>query len=83
MRGRLTRVIVSIALKIWQTERQTSAAFRSRSVLSVAIIIIESGSIYSVSLLCVLVLFLLDSWAQYIVLDMVSDSLGQSTWCIN
>ena len=65
---------VLIALRIWLTERRASAVFRSRSLTPVAVIIIESGAIYSVALLTVLVLFLTNSWAQYIVLDMVSTS---------
>lgn len=67
-----SKSLVLIALKIWLTERQTSAVFRSRSALSVAIIVVESGAIYSIALLTVLALFLANSWAQYIVLDMVS-----------
>jgi len=67
---------ILIALKIWLTERQTSAVFRSRSALSVAIMIVESGAIYSIALVTVLALFLANSWAQYIVLDMVIQLTG-------
>lgn len=56
----LTRALVLIALKIWLTDKQTAAVFRSCSMSSampVAIIIIESGAIYPLSLLTVLILF--------------------------
>lgn len=52
-------------------ERRTASTFRSRSLSPVLVVMVESGALYSVSFLIVLVLFLNDSWAEYIVLDMV------------
>ncbi|KAH7912489.1 hypothetical protein BJ138DRAFT_783527 [Hygrophoropsis aurantiaca] len=47
-----------------------------RSLIPAATIIIESGAIYSVCLITLLVLFLSGSYAQYIALDAVTQIIG-------
>lgn len=53
-------------------EKQTSAFIRTRSMSPVAVVVVESGAIYSVSLISLLATYLSGNWSQYIVLDSVS-----------
>lgn len=67
-----------IAFRIWWTHRKIKdlAVVRSgQGILPAMVIIIESGSIYSACLVILLSLYLLGSYAQYIVLDAVSTRL--------
>ena len=66
-------ILVLIAFRIWWMYRQTRDLVNSgRSVLPAMVVIIESGSIYSVCLVILLSLYLSGSFAQYILLDAVS-----------
>ncbi|THU98045.1 hypothetical protein K435DRAFT_600266, partial [Dendrothele bispora CBS 962.96] len=64
-----------IAARIWWSHRRMAGnnmAVYGRSVMPAAVIIIESGAIYSVCLIILLILYLSGSFAQYIALDAVS-----------
>jgi len=68
-----------IAFRIWWTHRKIKdlAVVRSgQGILPAMVIIIESGSIYSACLVILLSLYLLGSYAQYIVLDAVTQIIG-------
>ncbi|KDR79637.1 hypothetical protein GALMADRAFT_137431 [Galerina marginata CBS 339.88] len=66
-----------IAFRIWSTHRQTKDIVGSgRGILPAMVVIIESGSIYSACLVILLSLYLLGSYAQYIVLDAVTQIIG-------
>jgi len=70
-----------IAYKIWSTTRQTgqllsTSGVHSRSTFSALMIVVESGAIYSISLVTLLATFLSGSWSQYIALDAVVQIIG-------
>ncbi|KJA15267.1 hypothetical protein HYPSUDRAFT_58884 [Hypholoma sublateritium FD-334 SS-4] len=68
---------ILIAVRIWWMYRQTRSLVNSgRSVLPAMVVIIESGSIYSVCLVILLSLYLSGSFAQYILLDAVTQVIG-------
>jgi len=60
-----------IAGRIWSINRENRGS-GSRNLLPVVIIIVESGAIYSVSLIALLVVFLAGSWFQYAIMDAVT-----------
>lgn len=61
-----------LAFKIWHISRR-SAQYRSRNILTPALrAVIESGALYSVAITCALVLFVVESPAVYVLLDMLS-----------
>jgi hypothetical protein len=65
-----------IAWRIWSIHRKTTTlatmGVTDRSLVTAATIIIESGATYSVFLIIQLSLYLSNTFAQYIVIDMVS-----------
>ncbi|KAF8995240.1 hypothetical protein BDQ17DRAFT_1187017, partial [Cyathus striatus] len=67
-----------IAGRIWWTSYQTRRQFQieGQSLNSAAMVIIESGSIYSICLAILLVLYLSGNYAQYIALDTVAQIIG-------
>ncbi|KJA15271.1 hypothetical protein HYPSUDRAFT_48489 [Hypholoma sublateritium FD-334 SS-4] len=68
---------VLIAFRIWWTHRKTKNVEKSgQSVLPAMVLIIESGSIYSACLVILLSLYLSGSFAQYILLDAVTQVIG-------
>lgn len=70
---------ILIAARILYVHRRMSAALANTSTKSVfpaAMIIIESGSIYSACLIILLSLYLSGSFAQYIMLDAVTQMIG-------
>ena len=69
----MLHTLVLIALKIWLHERRSSAiiALRSRTLVPVMVTVVESGAIYSTTLLALFIAYLSESWAHYIILDMV------------
>ena len=64
-----------IAAKIWWSEYQARDLIRSRTLSPVIKIVVESGAIYSITLICLLVSYLCGSWAHYVFLDMVGHSI--------
>lgn len=64
----------AIVAKIWHTRRHASTA--SRSLFPVIAVIIESGAIYTTSVLGLLIAYLSDSNGQYTALDLVTPLVG-------
>ncbi|KAF9477285.1 hypothetical protein BDN70DRAFT_862120 [Pholiota conissans] len=66
-----------IACRTWWVHRRTRGIMKSgENVLPAMVLIIESGSIYSACLIILLVLYLSGSFAQYILLDAVTQVIG-------
>lgn len=62
-----------VAYRIWVINRTYFfSGFRHRNLRPVLILIVESGALYSATLLALLVLYNTVSWFQYVVLDAVS-----------
>ena len=67
---------VLLAYKIWTISRR-SAQYRANDAFSPALrVIIESGAIYSITITVALILFVVQSPAVYIMLDLVSPSFN-------
>jgi len=62
-----------IAWKIWSINHQSA---RAGDLNSVIVIIVESGAIYSATLLTLLILYELGNFGQYLVLDAVNPIIG-------
>lgn len=59
----------------------TAGVLHSRStLLPIAVVIIESGALYSVSLLVLLISFLKQSWAKPIMVDLVVQIIVCDIW---
>lgn len=65
-------LVALIAARIVWVHRQMVGSVNGREVLPAAIVIIESGAIYSACLIILLSLYVSGSFAQYIVLDAVT-----------
>lgn len=61
-------------MKIWKIN-SFSSQFVGHSLTPVMLVVIESGAIYSCTLIALLACFLAKSWAQYIILDSVIPSV--------
>ena len=59
------------AYRVWTINRKY-LSFRNRHLQSIMLLIVESGAIYSATLLALLILYNVNSWFQYVVLDAVS-----------
>jgi hypothetical protein len=68
-RGSLENVAL-VAFRIWFINRQT-IVFTGYSMRPIIFLVIESGAVYSLTLLVLLVLYKVQSWFQYVVLDAV------------
>lgn len=62
---------VLVAYRVWSINRK-HLSFRVRKLRPILLIIVESGAFYSATLLALLILYNVDSWFQYVVLDAVS-----------
>ena len=60
-----------VAYRIWMINRK-HLAFRHRKLRPLMLLIVESGALYSATLLALLILYNVDSWFQYVVLDAIS-----------
>ena len=69
-RGRLAL----IAAKIWKIN-SFSSQIVGHSLTPVMLVVIESGAIYSCTLIALLGCYLTNSWAQYLLLDLVKPRL--------
>lgn len=68
-----------VAYRIWAINRtHLFLSFRHRNLRPVLVLIVESGALYSATLLALLVLYNADSWFQYVVLDAVSSIVVSS-----
>ncbi|KAH8111796.1 hypothetical protein DFH11DRAFT_578183 [Phellopilus nigrolimitatus] len=65
-----------IAFKIWWTERQLAGLVFRNSLSPVIAIVIESGALYSASLISLMTTYASGSWACYIALDMTTQIIG-------
>ncbi|KAK7029576.1 hypothetical protein VNI00_014453 [Paramarasmius palmivorus] len=76
-----------IACRIWYMHHKTRTLFsaakevHTNQLPSIAVIVIESGAIYSVTSIVLLVLYLCGSYAQYIVYDAVSSQFVRFMFC--
>ncbi|KAJ6576706.1 hypothetical protein DFH09DRAFT_1031478 [Mycena vulgaris] len=64
-----------VAYRVWAINRK-HVSFRGRKLRSLMLLIVESGAIYSATLMVLLILYNVDSWFQYVVLDAVSPIVG-------
>ncbi|PFH47759.1 hypothetical protein AMATHDRAFT_125871, partial [Amanita thiersii Skay4041] len=64
-----------VAIRIWYINRQT-IVFTGHSMRPVMLLVIESGAVYSATLLVLLILYKVKSWFQYVLLDAVSPIVG-------
>jgi hypothetical protein len=69
--NRLTLHQVAIVLKVWRTHRQALSS-SARSLFPVIAVIIESGAIYTASVLGFVITFLLKSNGQYPALGLIT-----------
>lgn len=69
----LTLPSVLISYRIWSVDRAAGKYRHTASTLKpVLIVVIESGAIYSTTLITLLAVYLSHNWAHFIVLDLVS-----------
>lgn len=61
-----------IASRIWYLNAQSAKQGNASNLHPVALVVVESGSIYSSLLIALLILYGQKSWFQYIVVDSVS-----------
>jgi len=64
-----------VAFRIWFINRQT-IVFTGYSMRPIIFLVVESGAVYSMTLLVLLILYKVQSWFQYVVLDAVSAIVG-------
>ncbi|KAF7969816.1 hypothetical protein HWV62_25940 [Athelia sp. TMB] len=65
-----------LAFKIWLTHRRAAASQVSSSLWPAFVIVVESGVVYSATLVVVITLWLNANYAQFIVLDAVTQIIG-------
>lgn len=76
---------VLIVFRIWSVDRAAGKFRQTKSSLKPAIAaVVESGLIYSVSLVCLLAVYLSGSWAHFIILDALTPIIvsGINFWGI-
>ncbi|KAJ4483341.1 hypothetical protein J3R30DRAFT_3402085 [Lentinula aciculospora] len=64
-----------VAYRIWHVNRSVMT-FTHRNWNPVMLLVIESGAIYSATLLSLLILYKAESWFQYVLLDAISPIVG-------
>ncbi|KAI0632006.1 hypothetical protein C8Q77DRAFT_893101 [Trametes polyzona] len=64
-----------VALRIWWINRAIMK-FTSRSYRPILFLVLESGAVYSVTLMALLILYKTGSWFQYVLLDAISPIVG-------
>jgi len=67
---------ILIAARIWTINRFTTHIIDNSNLKPVMLVILESGAIYSCTLITLLACYLSGSWAQYLILDAVSSIVG-------
>jgi len=63
-----------IAVKVWKIN-SFSSRYVGHSLTPVMLVVVESGAIYSCTLIALLVCYLNGSWAQFLILDWVSSRI--------
>ena len=71
------RLVALLAFRIWKLGRRVTGASRSTVLLPVLRIILDSGVLYSVTLLAMLMCWVASNGGDYILLDMVRLSVTQ------
>ncbi|KDQ49552.1 hypothetical protein JAAARDRAFT_186972 [Jaapia argillacea MUCL 33604] len=64
-----------VAARVWKINKM-SERVGTANLMPVLLVIVESGAIYSATLLTLLFTYVADSWAQYLLLDAVSPIVG-------
>ncbi|KAI0632005.1 hypothetical protein C8Q77DRAFT_1158687 [Trametes polyzona] len=64
-----------VSVRMWKINHGHSS-FRHHRLRPVMVLIVESGAVYSATLLALLILYNVGSWFQYVVLDAVSPIVG-------
>ncbi|KAG7097508.1 hypothetical protein E1B28_004850 [Marasmius oreades] len=64
-----------VASRVWYINR-SSKLFSNKSLTPVVLLVIESGAIYSATLIALLILYKVESWFQYVLLDAISPIVG-------
>ncbi|TCD60725.1 hypothetical protein EIP91_009631 [Steccherinum ochraceum] len=61
-----------LAYRIWRVNRRTSEFVASKCLTPILLVVIESGAIYSMTIVAALVAFALNSVGVYVILDLIS-----------
>jgi len=64
-----------VVYRIWDINRE-SIVFAESSLRPIMLLVIESGAIYSATLTLLLILYKVQSWFQYVILDAISPIVG-------
>ncbi|KAL0947735.1 hypothetical protein HGRIS_013818 [Hohenbuehelia grisea] len=64
-----------VAFRIWYVNRQ-SILFSGQTLKPIMLLVVESGAVYSATLMTLLILYKTESWFQYVLLDAVSPIVG-------
>ncbi|PFH47786.1 hypothetical protein AMATHDRAFT_122242, partial [Amanita thiersii Skay4041] len=67
-----------VAFRIWYINRRT-IVFTGHDLRPIMLLIIESGAVYSTTLLALLILYNVGSWFEYVLLDAVRSKFLSST----
>jgi len=65
-----------VAFKLWDVNRQVQYFGVNHSFNPIILLVIESGAIYSATLMTLLILYKTESWFQYVLLDAISPIVG-------
>ncbi|KAL1730850.1 hypothetical protein EV714DRAFT_283770 [Schizophyllum commune] len=72
-----------LAYRLWSAERGSHVWRSGRSsIRPVLLIVVDAGVLYSVTLFCALILFVSQSRAQYVVLDMITPIISISFYMV-
>ncbi|KAL1743351.1 hypothetical protein HDZ31DRAFT_41158 [Schizophyllum fasciatum] len=72
-----------LAYRLWSAERGATHWHSGRSsIRPILLIVIDAGVLYSITLLCALILFVSQSRAQYVVLDMITPIISISFYMV-
>ena len=80
----LTGLSAAIALRLWLVERRVARIKNDRHLTRTAVILIESGAIYSIFLISLLVTYIIGDFSLYVPFFLVSSFLSwfveESDW---
>jgi len=71
-----TTCTLMIASRIWFLSHRSASNGVTRSLHPIALVIVESGAIYSAMLIALLILYGQKSWFQYVIVDALSSLIG-------
>ncbi|THH32190.1 hypothetical protein EUX98_g1985 [Antrodiella citrinella] len=61
-----------LAYRIWSVRRKTAESVASKRLTPILVVVIESGAIYSMTIIAALVAFVVNSVGVYVILDLIS-----------